>query len=119
MSEGEEGMSTVAGIEIDKLSPSQLQALIQSAQAQIEVARKEELQTLREQILGLLREAGYTIDDVFGHRMPLLRHHATKGSTVEPKYRFGNETWSGRGKRPRWLADKLEQGATLEDFLIK
>lgn len=28
-------------------------------------------------------------------------------------------TWSGRGQRPKWLREALEQGANLDDFLIK
>ena len=27
-------------------------------------------------------------------------------------------TWAGRGKQPGWLKEKLEAGASLEDFLI-
>jgi DNA-binding protein H-NS len=40
---------------------------------------------------------------------------------VFPKYRNPNEpseTWSGRGKRPRWLAAALETGRTIEEFVI-
>ncbi|MBC6812953.1 DNA-binding protein, partial [Acinetobacter baumannii] len=28
------------------------------------------------------------------------------------------ETWTGRGKQPRWLVAEIETGAKLEDFLI-
>lgn len=40
--------------------------------------------------------------------------------TVPPKYRHPDtgETWTGRGKAPRWLADALAQGKTRDDFLI-
>ena len=39
---------------------------------------------------------------------------------VAPKYRHPDtgDTWSGRGKPPRWLAAAEEQGATRESFLI-
>jgi DNA-binding protein H-NS len=40
---------------------------------------------------------------------------------VLPKYRNPKnpgETWSGRGKRPRWLAKRLGAGSKLDDFLI-
>jgi DNA-binding protein H-NS len=40
---------------------------------------------------------------------------------VFPKYRNPSEpseTWSGRGKRPRWLAAALETGRTIEEFVI-
>ncbi len=40
---------------------------------------------------------------------------------VFPKYRNPNEpseTWSGRGKQPRWLAAALNAGHTIEEFMI-
>lgn len=41
---------------------------------------------------------------------------------VYPKYknpRNPSETWSGRGKQPRWLTEYLKAGRKLDDFLIK
>jgi len=38
-----------------------------------------------------------------------------------PKYRDPAKpecTWAGKGKQPGWLKEKLEAGASLEDFLI-
>jgi len=38
-----------------------------------------------------------------------------------PKYRNPDqhsETWSGRGKQPRWLIRQLRSGKRIEDFLI-
>jgi DNA-binding protein H-NS len=40
---------------------------------------------------------------------------------VEPKYRNPEqaaETWSGRGKQPRWLVEQLKKGRLLDDFRI-
>src|SRR5258707_3172667 len=40
---------------------------------------------------------------------------------VFPKYRnpqTPSETWSGRGKQPRWLAAALKTGHTIEEFVI-
>lgn len=39
---------------------------------------------------------------------------------VRPKYRNpkGDETWTGRGKQPRWLSAQLKSGKKLNDFLI-
>lgn len=40
---------------------------------------------------------------------------------VHPKYRNVNapyETWSGRGKQPKWLAAALRTGRSIDDFLI-
>jgi DNA-binding protein H-NS len=40
---------------------------------------------------------------------------------VLPKYQNPDEpseTWSGRGKQPRWLAAALKTGHAIEDFVI-
>lgn len=39
---------------------------------------------------------------------------------VLPKYRNPqtSETWSGRGKRPRWLVAAMKSGRRIEDFRI-
>ncbi len=40
---------------------------------------------------------------------------------VLPKYQNPeepSETWSGRGKQPRWLTAALKRGHTIEDFVI-
>lgn len=40
---------------------------------------------------------------------------------VVPKYRNPtnpSETWSGRGKQPRWLVAQIKNGQSLERFLI-
>jgi DNA-binding protein H-NS len=40
---------------------------------------------------------------------------------VFPKYQnpaVPSETWSGRGKRPRWLVSALKAGGMIEDFRI-
>ena len=41
---------------------------------------------------------------------------------VFPKYRNPKnpaETWSGRGKQPRWLTAQLRSGKKVKDFLIR
>ena|ERR1700752_859648 len=41
---------------------------------------------------------------------------------VSPKYRNPerpSETWSGRGKQPRWLVAHLKSGRRIDDFAIR
>ena len=41
---------------------------------------------------------------------------------VLPQYRNPDqpsETWTGRGKRPRWLVAQLKSGGRIEDFRIE
>ena len=42
-------------------------------------------------------------------------------NSIAPKYcnpKTG-ATWSGRGKRPKWIVDAINQGVNLDTFLIK
>ena len=58
-----------------------------------------------------------------------VKSSATKSSTgrrpypaVVPKYRNPerpSETWAGRGKTPRWLAEQLKSGKRIDDFRIR
>lgn len=105
---------------LDSLSPAELQALIRNAEAQMESARKTQVQEVRGKIDALLKGAGLTIDEVY----PRRGGKAAKGpkSVVAPKYRNPEnsaQTWSGRGKRPIWFAEALKKrGVTAESLLI-
>ena len=45
--------------------------------------------------------------------------HPFAGKKVAPKYRGPNgKTWTGRGLKPRWMAEALKGGKKVEDFLI-
>lgn len=46
------------------------------------------------------------------------REAVARKRVVPVKYRSGDDTWTGRGSRPRWVREALEQGKSLEDFLV-
>ncbi|HQR78526.1 MAG TPA: H-NS histone family protein, partial [Burkholderiaceae bacterium] len=46
------------------------------------------------------------------------RKSAAKGKPVAIKYRDGDNTWTGRGNKPRWLVARLEEGKQLADFAV-
>jgi DNA-binding protein H-NS len=83
----------------------------QALDAQIAEARKSELAGAIAQARQLVQEFGLTSQDIFGG----ARQSKAKGSTVAPKYRdpATGATWTGRGKAPKWIADK-----DREQFLI-
>lgn len=52
----------------------------------------------------------------------LVTRERRKYPRVFPKYQNPDEpseTWSGRGKQPRWLTAALETGHLLEEFVIR
>ncbi len=38
---------------------------------------------------------------------------------VPVKYRFQDQTWTGRGRQPKWVDEYLAAGNSLEDILVK
>ena len=70
---------------------------------------------IRQKLESIAADAGFKIGDLFGGR-------GGKGRKVAAKYANpddASETWTGRGRKPRWLAAKLKAGEKQEKFLIK
>ena len=80
-------------------------------EAKIAEARNAEVASAIAQVRQLVLDYSLTERDVFGG----VRTSSAKGSTVAPKYKdpVTGATWTGRGKPPRWIADKER-----EQFLI-
>ena len=54
-----------------------------------------------------------------GRKASARGKHPSAGTKVAPRYRdeAGN-TWTGRGKQPKWVVAALASGRRLESFLI-
>jgi DNA-binding protein H-NS len=96
-------------------SYKELQAEIARLQQEAYAVRRSELAVVVAEIKAKMAEYGLTVADLGGGATSKLR-----GSTVAPKYRntATGQTWSGRGKHPRWLTEAIAAGKTLESFLI-
>lgn len=106
-------------IDLKSLNYNQLSDLIARAQARQEELAKEKAAKLREKINALVKAEGLGLEEVFGGRSSGTRGKAR--SKVKPKYRNPadpNQTWSGRGKRPRWFTAALGAGKKEKDLLI-
>ncbi|TAL74092.1 MAG: H-NS histone family protein [Rhodanobacter sp.] len=103
-------------IDLKGLNQNQLNELINKAQSRQEELRKEKVVKVREKVHQLLKSEGLNFDDVFG-----VGRAKRKGGVVPPKYRNpadASQTWSGRGKRPRWFNEALKAGKKEKDLLI-
>ncbi|MEY2169833.1 MULTISPECIES: H-NS histone family protein [unclassified Rhodanobacter] len=104
-------------VDIKNLNHNQLNDLISKAQSRQHELRKEKVVKLREKVHALIKAEGYSFDDIFGG----ARGKRRSGGTVPPKYRNpanAEQTWSGRGKRPRWFNEALKAGKKEKDLLI-
>ncbi|PIE00792.1 MAG: histone family protein nucleoid-structuring protein H-NS [Thiothrix nivea] len=100
-------------IDLDNLSITELDNLKNTIDSTIENKRQTELLEVRQQLDDLIDASPFTLQEVLdakGMRKP-----------VKPKYRNPNnptQTWTGRGRRPRWVDECTESGIALDDMLI-
>lgn len=92
-------------------SYQEYQKQIAELQRLAEQARKDEISEAKKRVRELMSEYGLSIDDLLEQKQP-----AKKRPAVEAKYRDDKtgSTWTGRGRKPRWL-----DGKDKESYRIK
>ena len=100
---------------LDKMSYSELSDM-ELRIARLKAEKQDtERATLRQKVTDLVKQHGYDIRDLFGGK-------GRGKETVAPKYRDPKNpenTWTGRGRMPRWMATATKGNkAKKEDFLI-
>ena len=118
-------------IDLRNLSAKELGALIAKAkEQQTKLAKRTPIATVRGKITKFAKAEGYTLDELFGTPGARPAKAAAKPGPragkklgkVAPKYRNPanpKETWTGRGKHPRWMAALIAKGKKADDFLIR
>ena len=107
-------------IDIKNLNHNQLNDLIQKAQLRQNELQKERITRVREKVYALLKAEDVSFEEAFGAGGNVRGKRRGTG-TVAPKYRNPanpDETWSGRGKRPRWFNEALKAGKKEKDLAI-
>ena len=103
-------------INVDKLSLKDLIDLELKVKKAIVTARERERSEVKTKVEEMIEEAGFSVEEIFTRG-----RGAMKGRTVAPKYANPadkTETWTGRGRKPKWLVAKLSKGAKIEQFAI-
>jgi DNA-binding protein H-NS len=97
--------------QLQKMSAQQLVALRDRIDAILPAKQQDERKVVRDKLEELAQKHGFKASDLFGR--------GGKGSKVAPKYRNPknpSETWTGRGRKPRWI---VAAGGDAKRFLIK
>ena len=103
---------------LEELSLEQLTKLITAAQSQLEAKRDEAKDQLRRELLEKAQLLGVDPTEL----LPARRPRGNSRSSVKAKYRDtrdATQTWSGRGRPPRWLQERINAGENKEDYLIR
>jgi DNA-binding protein H-NS len=105
----------LVNVEICMTSYKELKQKIAELEKQAEDARKHEIAHAVADIKTKMAEYGITGADLGLSGKTRAR---IKGAAV-PKYRdpASGATWTGKGRKPRWMSEALTEGKTMQDFL--
>lgn len=97
-------------------------AKLDEIQQQIEALQRQKIELLNKERSAAIADINAKIK-TFNLKAKDLDFGGSKTGEVKnpvpPKYQKGNELWSGRGRKPRWVEDHLAAGGKLEQLLIK
>lgn len=108
----------MAAVNYDKMSLKELLDHESRLSKAITAARRNDMTLARRKVIAVAESLGYKIEDLTGSPRAAKR---TNGSKVAVKFRNKDnpeETWTGRGRQPKWLAARLSKGAKLADFAV-
>lgn len=100
-------------------SYKELMAQRDALEQQIQAARKVELAEAVSKVRSIVTEFSLTSEDVFAPARG-QRKASSSGHKVEAKYRnpTTGDTWTGRGKAPKWIANEERQKFLIQPALV-
>lgn len=104
----------MAKVNLKRMSIPELEELQVEIEQTIDQRREENRIAVKEKMEAMAAEAGFSVEELYGKAKG-------KKSPLPPKYRNpdnASQTYTGRGRKPGWLADKIAAGADMDDFLI-
>ncbi|SMF82117.1 DNA-binding protein H-NS [Tistlia consotensis] len=109
----------MAAPNLEKMSVTELRDLIARAEGAIAKKAKEERKSALEEARKAAGKHGFTLEELLAEA-PKKRGRSGGSRQLKPKFRHPENpetTWSGVGRRPRWIVEAEEAGS-LEQLRI-
>lgn len=113
--------------ELKNMTRKQLEKLRGDVDAAIKALDAKDKKAALKAARAAAKKHGFELDELTGApaekapRKPRAKKGGDGRAKVEPKFRNPNnadETWSGRGRSPKWMVAHLEAGGSKEDCAI-
>lgn len=101
--------------ELENMSLKDLKALQTQVGRLIDNYEDRRKQEALRELEDRARSFGFTLDEIVGAKV------ARKRAPAKPKYANpanSSDTWTGRGRKPRWVEAALKAGKSLGDLAI-
>jgi DNA-binding protein H-NS len=124
----------MAKTDLSQYNLAELKGLQFDIEKEIKSRQQDEVRKAREQILAIAQDVGVPVSALIASagagKNGAAKNGAAKnaggkknGSGQQGQARFRNptdesQTWTGRGRQPKWIAEGLAGGKSLDDFKI-
>lgn len=102
-------------IDFESLSVDEILKIKSGAEQALIDHEKKRKQLAVDEIKQVAEKHGFSVGDL------LEGNKKSKAVKLDPKYRNPKnpaETWTGRGRKPKWLTEAIEAGDSLDSFEI-
>jgi DNA-binding protein H-NS len=109
----------MANIDLASYNLIELKGLQHDIEQEIKRRQRGDLEKARQQILAIAQQAGVSLDELLA--TGTKQSNKAKGEKVQAQYynpADKAQTWTGRGRQPRWIAEGIAGGKKLADFRI-
>lgn len=103
--------------DLSKLSLAELKKLQGDIEVAMATRTKEKAGKARAQIIAIAQSVGMSVDELLKGGKIAKPVNKVAAQYQNPKN--AAESWTGRGRQPRWLAEAVAGGAKLDDLKIK
>lgn len=108
----------MAKVDLSDYHLSELKGLQAEIEKEIKARQQQDVAKAREQILTIAQTLGVSAEELLATGTA-----KAKGSGKKVQAQYQNPTdsaqkWTGRGRQPKWIAEGLAGGKSLDDFRI-
>ncbi|MCL2021262.1 MAG: H-NS histone family protein [Betaproteobacteria bacterium] len=105
-------------MDISQLSLMELKSLERQIPREIRRRAAEEKSNVRRKLEKLAQENGFTLAELMEAGRSITRKSSGKGVAKYRHPQLANLSWSGRGRKPRWVESWLTDGGKLEQLAV-
>jgi DNA-binding protein H-NS len=110
----------MAATDLSKYNLGELKGLQQDIEQEIKNRQQQEVKKAREQILSIAQSLGVSVEQLIAGAEK--KGKGDKVGTVRAQFRNpadSEQTWTGRGRQPKWVVEALASGKKLDELRIQ
>jgi len=110
----------MANTDLSNYNLAELKGLQHDIEREIKNREQDEVKKAREKIISIAQSVGLPVEQLLANAGKKSKSGTTK--TVAAQYRNpadSGQTWTGRGRQPKWVVEALAKGKKLDEFRIQ